>query len=65
MFIHTVIHLEKDLSTSTSTPQVLAMADIMAGTTLEDLEYSDEEDQLESDESDADEVKHTGINLVS
>ncbi|XP_068695347.1 superkiller complex protein 2-like [Montipora foliosa] len=51
-----VIHLEKDLSTSTSTPQVLAMADIMAGTTLEDLEYSDEEDELESDESDADEI---------
>lgn len=32
------------------------MSDIMAGTTLEDLEYSDEEDEMESDEGDIDKV---------
>lgn len=37
-------------------PQVLAMSDIMAGTTLEDLEYSDDGDDLESDEDDIDQV---------
>ena len=39
-----------------SVPQVLAMSDIMSGTTLEDLEYSDEGDDLESDEEDIDKV---------
>lgn len=39
---------------STTVPQVVAMSDIMAGTTLEDLEYSDEEDEMESDEGDID-----------
>lgn len=38
-------------------PQVLAMSDIMAGTTLEDLEYSDDGDDLESDEEDIDKVQ--------
>ena len=37
-------------------PQVVAMSDLMAGTTLEDLEYSDEEDEMESDEGDIDKV---------
>ncbi|XP_074623537.1 superkiller complex protein 2-like [Acropora palmata] len=41
---------EKGKDSSTSPPQVLAMADIMAGTTLEDLEYSDEESEVDSDE---------------
>ena len=55
-----------------SVPQVLAMSDIMAGTTLEDLEYSDEEDELQSDEDDIDQVRHnkqktgwSGVLLVS
>ena len=42
---------------SSAVPQVLAMSDIMAGTTLEDLEYSDEEDEMESDEDEIDKVK--------
>lgn len=36
--------------------QVLAMSDIMAGTTLEDLEYSDDGGDLDSDEDDIDQV---------
>lgn len=55
-----------------SVPQVLAMSDIMAGTTLEDLEYSDEEDELQSDEDDIDQVRYnkqkmgwSGVLLVS
>lgn len=32
------------------------MSDIMAGTTLEDLEYSDDGDDLEADEEDVDKV---------
>lgn len=32
------------------------MSDIMAGTSLEDLEYTDEEDEMESDEGDIDKV---------
>lgn len=47
-------HSEGD--SSASVPQVLAMSDIMAGTTLEDLEYSDDGDDLESDEDDIDQV---------
>ena len=42
---------------SASVPQVLAMSDIMAGTTLEDLEYSDDGDDLDSDEDDIDQVQ--------
>ena len=53
---------------STSVPQVLTMSDIMAGTTLEDLEYSDEGDELESEDDDIDQVKYnkqrTGFRLV-
>ena len=45
-----------NLDLSTTVPQVVAMSDIMAGTTLEDLEYSDEEDEMESDEGDIDKV---------
>ena len=45
-----------NLDLSTTVPQVVAMSDIMAGTTLEDLEYSDEEDEMESDEDDIDKV---------
>ena len=47
-------HLEGD--SSAPVPQVLAMSDIMAGTTLEDLEYSDDGDDLDSDEDDIDQV---------
>lgn len=51
-----------------SVPQVLTMSDIMAGTTLEDLEYSDEGDELESEDDDIDQVKYdkqrTGFRLV-
>lgn len=42
---------------SISLPQVMAMSDIMAGTTLEDLEYSDDGDYLDSDEDDIDQVQ--------
>jgi len=42
---------------SSSLPQVMAMSDIMAGTTLEDLEYSDDGDDLDSDEDDIDQVQ--------
>ena len=45
-----------NLELSTTVPQVVAMSDIMAGTTLEDLEYSDEEDEMESDEGDINKV---------
>ena len=45
-----------NLELSTTVPQVVAMSDIMAGITLEDLEYSDEEDEMESDEGDIDKV---------
>lgn len=38
-------------------PQIVAMSDIMAGTTLEDLEYSDDGDDLETDEEDIDKVR--------
>lgn len=38
-------------------PQIVAMSDIMAGTTLEDLEYSDDGDDLETDEEDIDKVQ--------
>lgn len=48
---------EKGKDSSTSPPQVLAMADIMAGTTLEDLEYSDEESEVDSDEDYVNQVK--------
>lgn len=51
-FLPTCLNLEL----STTVPQVVAMSDIMAGTTLEDLEYSDEEDEMESDEGDIDKV---------
>ena len=34
------------------------MSDILAGTTLEDLEYSDEGDELESEDDDLDQVKY-------
>ena len=37
-------------------PQVVAMSDIMAGTTLEDLEYSDDGDDMDSEEDDIDQV---------
>lgn len=37
-------------------PQIVAMSDIMAGTTLEDLEYSDDGDDLETDEEDIDKL---------
>lgn len=37
-------------------PQIVAMSDIMAGTTLEDLEYSDDGDDLETDEEDVDKL---------
>ena len=47
-------HSEGD--SSASVPQVLAMSDIMAGTTLEDLEYSDDGDDLDSDEDDIHQV---------
>ena len=46
-----------DGDSSASVPQVLAMSDIMAGTTLEDLEYSDDGDDLDSDEDDLDQVR--------
>lgn len=49
------VHLEE--VSSIPVPQVLAMSDIMAGTTLEDLEYSDEADEFESDEDDVDQVR--------
>ena len=48
-------HSEGD--SSLSVPQVLAMSDIMAGTTLEDLEYSDDGDDLDSDEDDIAQVR--------
>ena len=48
-------HSEGD--SSAPGPQVLAMSDIMAGTTLEDLEYSDDGDDLDSDEDDIDQVR--------
>ena len=48
--------LFSDEEFSGSVPQVLTMTDIMAGTTLEDLEYSDEEDEMGSDEDDIDKV---------
>lgn len=38
-------------------PQIVAMSDIMAGTTLEDLEYSDDGDDPETDEEDIDKVQ--------
>ncbi|PFX34751.1 Helicase SKI2W [Stylophora pistillata] len=37
-------------------PQVVAMSDIIAGTTLEDLEYSDDGDDLETDEEGIDKL---------
>ena len=55
IIIIVIIKLGKD--SSTSPPQVLAMADIMAGTTLEDLEYSDEESEVDSDEDYVNQVK--------
>ena len=48
-------HSEGDSSAPVS--QVLAMSDIMAGTTLEDLEYSDDGDDLDSDEDNIDQVQ--------
>ena len=55
IIIIVIIKLGKD--SSTSPPQVLAMADILAGTTLEDLEYSDEESEVDSDEDYVNQVK--------
>lgn len=59
MFILTMIVMIIKLGedSGTSAPQVLAMADIMAGTTLEDLEYSDEESEVDSDEDYVNQVK--------
>jgi len=50
------LFLNSEGDSYTSVPQVLAMSDIMAGTTLEDLEYSDDGDDLDSDEDDIDQV---------
>lgn len=62
MFIFTIIMIIKvGKDSSTSPPQVLAMADIMAGTTLEDLEYSDEESEMDSDEDDVNQVKYDKV----
>ena len=38
-----------------STPQVLTMSDVLAGTTLEELEYS--EDEVESEDEEVEEVQ--------
>ncbi|XP_078343350.1 superkiller complex protein 2-like [Oculina patagonica] len=55
---------EQEGETLASVPQVLAMSDIMAGTTLEDLEYSDDGDELESDEEDIDKLPEKGESVI-